>query len=458
MSVQTSPTTKPYDIVIIGGGASGLTAAIMAARAYASSHAHQAAHIAILESDSICGRKILATGNGRCNYSNKHLTYDHYYHDLAVRKVFETVCQSRDFKNLIGSNLDTQDASIENIIETFFSNLGLVSVNHGNFLYPYSLHAESVRETLLAACQSLDITLLCNHTVQSLSQTKSMQWKIGTWAPTQSLVQRKNETDRKFKRRIQAAQFIQKDFFASCVIISAGNSPISSQDSFLRTLPIKLEKPQPILCPIACLDKLHCLKDLDGQRILCKASIIRNGHSIYSERGELLFRSYGISGILAFNLSRRIQSGDTISLNLVPDWSTEKLDDYISWRLQNFGEKNFFRGFTNTKVGTYLSAYSNLYKTQYNCTTKEALYTTLTQLELLVNSTCEHQHAQVIRGGISLDNVNLSQLSFKQYPHLFACGEALDIDADCGGFNLSWAWISGALAGYSSAQNLFTVR
>ena len=430
-----------YDVVIIGGGASGLAAAICAAQTL--QHHNKPSRVAILEADIACGKKILATGNGRCNVSNVNLDASHYSNPAFTTHVMQMAAGLQNKPGL----------SIEDLIGSWFDDLGLLTTLQDDRYYPLSLRAESVRDVLLNACNRLNIELLCNHTVTDVERKDDM-WHILTHAPSTKLVQRANEDDRKFKRRLAQATFSTKSFSAASVIFAAGNLALDS-DSYLARFAannhVSLVAPEPVLCPISCVDAHHDLVTLDAMRVICTAHLLRNNSDIYAETGEVLFRTYGLSGVCIFNLSRRVQPGDTISLNLLPTSSEDELVALLHKRAQTLGYEQVLTGIFGTRIAEALYARASKYATTNRLNKIDALAHTICHLNFEVISTCEHKQAHVLRGGINTQDISSQDLSLS-LPGAFACGEIIDVDADCGGFNLGWAWASGLLAGFSAAS------
>ena len=177
----------------------------------------------------------------------------------------------------------------------------------------------------------------------------------------------------------------------------------------------------------------------------------------WREAGEALFRPYGISGIAAFNLSRRIRPGDEIALDLFPEMDEEKLAAAFERRADLRGAlagakdaDAWFDGVLDRRVGSLVREVAERTSARV---TPETLARAAKGIELTVAGTAGEQAAQVRQGGIPFDAVDLEtlELAGAGAPGVFACGEALDMDADCGGFNLAWAWLSGLRAGSSAA-------
>ena len=299
-----------YDVLVIGGGASGLAAAITAARAGKS--------VCIVERDVACGLKLLATGNGRCNLSNESIDPQRYNHPAFV----ESVMGPQPEQELMG----------------FFSSLGIMTTSEEGRLYPRSLRAESVRDALLNVCDRLGITLICGANVASAHKA-SEGWALQIDRPARALKAKKND-DRKSELRSlrkALADVPRKNeaLQAHAVIIATGGNPTGIADTF--SLP--LTSLRPILCPVSAtvVGDRAALKTLDGLRVRARLTLTHNHSELWHEDGEILFRAFGISGVAVFNLSRRIQRGDTILLDVFPDLSKDELLDMLNRRVELLG-------------------------------------------------------------------------------------------------------------------------
>ena len=420
-------TSAFYDVLVIGGGASGLAAAITAARAGKS--------VCIVERDVACGLKLLATGNGRCNLSNESIDPQRYNHPAFV----ESVMGPQPEQELMG----------------FFSSLGIMTTSEEGRLYPRSLRAESVRDALLNVCDRLGITLICGANVASAHKA-SEGWALQIDRPARALKAKKHD-DRKSELRSlrkALADVPRKNeaLEAHAVIIATGGNPTGIADTFR----LPLTSLRPILCPVSAtvVGDRAALKTLDGLRVRARLTLARNHNELWHEDGEVLFRTFGISGVAVFNLSRRIQHGDTILLDVFPDLSKDELLDMLNRRVELLG------GFS-PRDPRWLDGMLAPQLSRVVCTAFEQchpgsndvihLVSILKHFKLLVEGTAEERSAQVTRGGVSVESISTPSLRARSAVDapLYVCGEALDIDADCGGFNLAWAWLSGIRAASS---------
>ena len=343
------------DVVVVGGGAAGLVAAASAAEAGAS--------VVVLERELECGRKILATGNGRCNFANENLDAGRYNEPQFV----SAVC-------------GTPDAWLSDVF-AFWRECGLAWVSESGRLYPMSLQAASVRNLLLARARRAGVVLAPGREVASLRDLP----------------------------------------LAAATVIACGGGEALAGELGLATRPFS-----PVLCPVAAtpLSGSLDLAALDGRRARAHATLLRDGREVFAEAGEVLFRGWGLSGIVMFDFSRRVREGDVIRLDLTCGMGAEELAGLAS------------EGVLDPQVTRALGA---------DPLTRAAA------LDFRVEGLAETNKAQVTRGGILTDQFDPATLCATARPGLYACGEALDVDADCGGFNLAWAWKSGIVAGSAAA-------
>ena len=416
-----------YDVLVIGGGASGLAAAITAARAGKS--------VCIVERDVACGLKILATGNGRCNLSNESIDFQRYNHPAFVESV-------------MGSQPEEE-------LGNFFSLLGIMTTSEEGRLYPRSLRAESVRDALLNACDRLGIALICGANVASASKAPE-GWALQIDRPARTLKAKKHD-DRKtevrsLRKALADAPRKNETLQTKAVIIATGGNPAD----IARTFGLSLTPLLPVLCPVSAsvVGDQTALKTLDGLRVRARLTLARNHEELWREDGEVLFRTFGISGVAAFNLSRRVQHGDTILLDVFPDLSKGELLDMLNQRVELLGDfsprdPRWFDGMLAPQFSNVVcTAFEQCHPGSHDVI---HLVSILKHFKLLVEGTAEERSAQVTRGGISIEGLSTPGLCANNAAGvpLSICGEALDIDADCGGFNLAWAWISGIRAASS---------
>lgn len=374
--------TGRFDVAVIGGGASGLVAAIAAAEA--------GARTVVLERSLECGKKILATGNGRCNFANEELDADRYNEPAFV----VATCGKSDswLSSVLG----------------FWRSCGLAWTSEEGRLYPLSLQAASVRSVLLRRARNAGVVLAADREVSSCSPASP----VGSWTVEWRRVEGEGEG---------------KLVATSVVLASGGALPA------LTGTELKREPFSPVLCPIAAqpVEQSVDLGLLSGRRAKCRASLLRDGDEVYAENGEALFRPEGLSGIVVFDLSRRVRQGDIIELDLTRGLGEEELRALV--------DAGGADGVLDPAIASALGGGAAAIELAH-------------RLRFEVTGLMETNKAQVMRGGLRVDQFCPTSLEAKAAPGLHACGEALDVDADCGGFNLAWAWKSGMVAGAGAAE------
>ena len=378
---EASRTRVPslVDVCVLGGGPGGLAAAIASARAGAS--------IVVLERDAECGRRILATGNGRCNFANADLDPSLYRNAGFVASV-------------VGPTW------VEDVL-SFLGSCGLAwAAEDQGRLYPLSRQAASVRNVLLSEAAHIGVTLACAREAKDLRRLDDglvVRWQEAFGA-----------------RRMTELE-------ARCVVIATGGG-----SALVERLGIPIVPFEPTLCPLACEGPF--LAELDGRRVRAQARLVRAGQELVRERGEVLFRTTGLSGIVTFNLSRHARPGDAIELDLLCDLTEERACVLARRSLDGLLDPVIARALL-AREGDPARAIRLAKALAYR-----------------VTGVADASRAQVTRGGLDVDAFAPATLASHADDRLYACGEALDVDGPCGGFNLGWAWQSGMVAGRSAAE------
>lgn len=282
----------------------------------------------------------------------------------------------------------------------FFEGCGLaVAEEEGGRLYPLSRQAASVREVLLARARRAGVTL----------------------APAREVTELRREGD---GWSVSYAGVGAGAVGARRVVLAVGGG-----EGLVRSLGLACAPFEPVLCALACAAPDGVSLDaLDGRRAHVVARLLRDGAEVAREEGEVLFRGYGLSGITVFDLSRAARPGDVIALDL-----TDGLDEA---RAQQLAEAaGGCAGLLDPVIARALGDSLDVAR----------------DLRFVVTGPAEPERAQVTRGGLLTRQFNPATLEARGLPGLFACGEALDVDGACGGFNLAWAWKSGLVAGAAAA-------
>lgn len=398
-----------HKIIIIGCGAAGMMAAIWAAQ--------YEKDIVILERNDVAGKKIPATGNGKCNFTNLNITRSDYY----------------------GNNPDEAFSIYErfNNFDTisFFNRLGILKTERNGYCYPHSGMAASVRDALLRKINELEIPVIYNFRVANIEYSDKIYTSTS-----------KNK----------------EQYTSSKLIITAGGQAQGcfgtdgSMYYYLKKLGHSVINVHPALVGLKLQSEY--LNKLAGVRHECNVKISASGHE-YSEYGEVIFSKNGISGIPVMNLSRNATDEQTgsvkpgISLDFFNGQSNTELCEYVAELIRtNKGTvSELLSGLLNIKlVEVILSelgiksdeAVSNLdvsFAARFADTAKDFCF------EII--GSYGFENAQVTAGGIPLSEINSESLESRITPGLYLAGEILDVDAKCGGYNLQWAWSSGAIAG-----------
>lgn len=397
-----------YDVIIIGAGASGLTAAIAAAR--------QGSKVLVIERKEKAGKKILATGNGKCNYTNLEQRPECYRSDDSA------------FPMKVLSCFDTNQ-TIE-----FFQTLGIYPKNRDGYLYPNSEQAASVVSVLLMECERLKIEFRYNETVKEI---KRPDFTVITDLQTY-----------KVKKLIIAA--------GGCASPAHGSD--GSSFKFAKQLGHSIIKPLPALVQLKSPDK--CCKAASGVRTIAKVKLFSGEKLMVEEKGEILFTDYGISGIPIMQISRfaskALDRGENVilSLDFLQELSREELNKLINLRANQNPHKSaeeMMVGLFNHKLSYIIlgKAKIDVLKKAVLLSDKEIkdLVRVIKEFCLPINDTNSFEQAQVCAGGVSTKEVHDTTLESKRVKNLYLVGELLDVDGTCGGYNLQWAWSTGYLAG-----------
>lgn len=401
-------------ILILGGGASGMMAAIAAA----SFNTHR---VVLLERQARVGKKLLATGNGRCNLSNRNVACTHYHGADAA------FCMPALTKFGIDETL------------AFFEALGLVTVTEASGrVYPFSDQANSVVDVLRFALEARGVELHTECEVHKL------------WKRREGYLLKTSTGDFTGERLIVATGGV------------AGLKPGTAESGYeiLEALGHQRSALSPALVQLITAGNIT--RALKGIRAEAQISLYNGTALIAAHRGEVQFTESGISGPAVFEISRAAStahSGLQIALDLLPHLNVEALTVLLKNKITQFpqrGAEDILTGILHNRLGKTcvkaagISAEKSL--SSLSASEISHLCTIVKRFELIYVEPQGMAGAQVTAGGILTDDFNAHTLESRLARGVFACGEVLDIDGDCGGYNLQWAWSSGYLAGCAAAQ------
>lgn len=402
-------------IVIVGGGASGMMAAITAAE-------NKSNTVLLLERQQRVGKKLSVTGNGRCNLSNVQASPENGYYSVAGN------C---DFIRCAFEELSAEDTL------GLFKSLGLFTVEDSaggrGRIYPLSDSANSVVDVLRFACDRLGVETVTSSEVLSVKKQKSCGFVIKT---------------------------AEKEYSADKLIIACGGvagtgaGGVNSGYEILKSLGHSRTALYPVLVPLCC-DSAYP-RSLKGVRADAELKLYSGKSLIAESHGELQFTEKGISGPAAFEISRdaAMNQGLVVKINFLRDFSKYELDQLVLERKRLMPELpcgDLLTGVVHNRLGKMLVKYAGADMNAPLKDLSEAMLEKITHsctcFEMKVTGTCGFESAQVSAGGIKTSEFNPYTLESRLVTGLYACGEVLDIDGACGGYNLQWAWSSGRLAG-----------
>ena len=401
-------------IIVVGGGCSGVVAAINAK--------NKDNEVVILERNNTLLKKLLLTGNGRCNYFNEIYSIDNYHSNNM---------------DLVNDFISDKNITMS---KEFFDNLGIVPKIKNGYYYPYSNQAVSIKDILVNEVNRLGIKVIYDTYVEDIEKEDKF------------IIKTNNE-----------------EYICDKLILSTGSFayPKTGSDgigySILEKLGHTIIKPVPALVQLNANSKY--LKDWDGVRSDVYLELFEDGEYLTKEEGEIQFTNYGISGICTFNLSHFISRGleenkkYVVKINFVPFIKT-----LISPWLYEYANKNkekdiyeLLEGFLNKKLIPIILKESNIKSSKkYDELTKEEkvkLINSLRHFKVEITSTKGFDSYQVCNGGVSLDEINIDTMESKIVKDLYIIGELLDINGNCGGYNLTECWISGILSGKSIGED-----
>lgn len=399
---------KHYDAIIIGGGASGMMCAI------AAKQKNKNLRIAILEKNDRIGKKLLSTGNGRCNLTNEHISAENYVGSFSAQ--CNAVIAKYNTKELLNR----------------FEDLGLLcSPDSEGRYYPLCKQASAVLDVLRYALDRLDVAVFCSTDIRSLKKTN------GTFII-------RSESD---------------EFSADKLVIAAGSKAApklggsASGADYLKNLGHHVLPFSPALCPITVQSAV--LKSLKGIRANGSVQLVRNGKTIKTENGEIQFTEDSLSGICVFNLSPFVKDRDEIKVDLLPDISNEELYIILYKNIRLFSAMEIdtlFTGILQKRLAQAVLKMSHIKEFSRICQTLtdselKTIVKTAKKMTFTVTGKAGFDRAQAAIGGVVGNEIDEKTMQSKVCKNLFVCGEAIDLCGECGGYNLHFAFASGIIAG-----------
>ncbi len=394
-------------IGIIGAGASGMAAAISAAQCGEN-------QVVVFERQARVGRKLQATGNGRCNLTNLNAAARYYHGEMA------------EFALPALERFPVQETL------DWFRSLGLYTVSEeSGRVYPYSDQANSVVDVLRFALEKENICLKTGFEVTKVKKT--------------------------------ADGFIVSSKEESCgcdkLIIACGGIAGTklggslSGYKLLQSFGHKITKLRPSLVQLK--SSWSGCNALKGVRANCHAAIMHEGQPCAESRGELQFTEYGLSGPVIFEISRDVcqTAGQWFCrLDLLPQEDAKMLEkELLRRKARSLPLDELLTGMLHNRLGRVLTQAAGIrnHKNTAELTNDDiqALCRVIKSFDVALTEPLGMDSAQVTAGGITTDEFSPNTMESRLVPGLYACGEVLDIDGDCGGFNLQWAWSSGRMAG-----------
>lgn len=388
-------------IAVIGGGASGIAAAIYAKRGNGD------LRVCVFERSDRILRKLLATGNGRCNLSNTDISREHYF------------SHSPEYVNKILSAFTPDEE------RQFFESIGILFCEESGRIYPYSRRANAVADALRFECEHLGIEIRTNTFIE-----KAKKGNDGF--------------------------IINGEFFDKVIICAGGfSAPSFGTDGnafrLLKSLGHTVTRYSYALAPVKVKENV---KQLKGIRAHGTVKLLGGSEILRSESGELQFTEYGLSGIAVMQLSRLCSENMVMAADLLPEFSCAQLVQILTERkntLSHLRAEDFLSGFLHKTLGIFILNRLGILPSK-----KAALLTDgeirllaegIKELSFTVLSVLGKEHSQATSGGARLDEFDPSTLQSRKVPNLYCAGEALDCVGDCGGYNLHWAWTTAYIAG-----------
>lgn len=391
-----------YDIVIIGGGASGLCTAIMSKT--------ETNSILIIDHEDRVGKKILSTGNGKCNLTNRYCTVDLFHKNPeGIYPYFPE--ENRAFAETVIKGFDAEDTI------RFFESLGILTEDKNGYIYPRSEQASSVLDCLRFRCEELGIDMALGYQPMKV-------------------------------RKENGRFFIDDEYTCEKLVLATGgrSAPNTGSDGsgyeLAKAFWHTIIPPVPSLCGIKCSDPFF--KALAGVRNDSKVSLFDEQNNLLMEvSGNLQFNDYGISGIPAFQISslagRLLKDGQKlkIKIDLLPEVAQDDLAAFLDRK-----EKDYLLGVLHKKLAQVIEKEISRKEGHESLTPGQMRSHMIKHFKVHPTDSASFPQSQVTAGGVSCTEIRPNTCESKLVSNLYFTGEIMDINGICGGYNLQWAWAS----------------
>ena len=390
-----------FDVAVIGGGAAGCACAIMLSR--------RGKRVVVLESGARVAAKLAATGNGRCNASNVDLSPAHY-----------------NAPEFVASALGAFGVSET---RAFFASLGVALRESDGRIYPYGNNSGCVVNAFVAALGECEVRVSAR--VTALERRES-GWSISASQDGETRV-----------------------YAAADVVFACGSNATSGLDSLSLMTALGIERTAcvPAIAPLPC----SAFKGASGVRAYAEGTLLAAGKEVAKRRGEVLMRDDAVSGMLAMELSsayarqmRRGARSFALKLDFAPDFSDDEVKAYLAASPVKEARAALI-AFVPRALGEKLAAHAGI---RADASTEDCLDALCAALRptVKIGGAPSIKQAQVVCGGLELGGFDPETMMSKRFGGLYAIGEALDVDGDCGGYNLQWAWASAAACARSIGE------
>lgn len=407
-------TNTQWDLVVIGAGAAGMMAAITAAR--------EGKKVCIIEKLDKAGKKLFATGNGKCNFTNETMHSDCYHGDTEfIKYVLNQFSVSECLK--------------------FFHSIGVYPKNKNGYFYPNSEQASSVVNALLFEIERLGI-------------------KISYETMVKEILPHEHEVCISTNKGYYLAKNL---VIATGLLASPKLGSDGSLFDVIKSLGHRFAPILPALCGFYC--KGMRFKQVSGVRAHGTVSAYIDGIKYAEDTGEIQFTDYGLSGIPVFQISRFLSKGlyekkkVEIKINLLPDFNRENLKEELNYRKNigaNMTSDALLNGIVHHKLSDMIldkaGVDNKIYLSSLSEKEMQRIAELLQEITVTVTNYRDFEFAQVCTGGIPVSDVNNLTLESKFAPNIYFAGEILDVDGICGGYNLHFAWATGYIAGKSISE------